>query len=163
MTIYEIDREIQTLLEGGVDEETGELTVDTAKLEELTMERDRKTENLALACKNLAAEAKAIREEERALAERRRMVENKERAARSYLEYVLAGDKFKSPKVAVSYRVSKSVDVDEGFVAWAKRKHRDLLRIREPEPDKTAITALLKNGEKLKYARLVESISMTIK
>lgn len=163
MTIYEIDREIQALLDGGVDEETGELIVETDRLEELQMERDGKVENLALACKNLKAEADAIRAEEKALADRRRVVENKAKRAQSYLDYVLRGEKWKSPKVSISYRTSRSVEVDEGFVKWARRAHKDLLRIRDPEPDKTAITALLKIGEKMKYARLVESTSMTIK
>ena len=86
--------------------------------------------------KNLVAEAKAIREEEKALAERRKVLENRAERARNYLEFVLKGDKFQSAKVAVSYRTSTKVDVDDGFIAWAKKKAKNLLRVKEPEVDK---------------------------
>ena len=163
MKIYEIDREIEALLESGVDEETGELIIDTNRLEELQMERDRKVEGLACAVKNYKAEAAAIREEEKALAARRKTLENKGARAEDYLSFVLQGQSFKSPRVAVGYRTSKRVEIDDKFLAWAKRKAKDLLRIRDPEPDKTAIAALLKAGQKVPHAQLVEETSMQIR
>lgn len=162
MTIYEIDAQIASLLESSVDEETGEVLVNVEALEALQMERDRKVENLALAYKNLSAEAKAIKAEEDALAKRRKSVENEAERARDYLVYVLGGEKFKSAKVAVSYRSSESVQVDESFIDWAKVYHPDLLRVKA-DADKTAIKAMLKNGEELPYTALVTNTSIQIK
>jgi len=163
MTIYDIDSKIQQLLDGGVDEATGELLFDPEALEALQMERDTKIENLALAVKNMGAEARAIKAEEEALAKRRKAVEAKEARACKYLNTVLAGDKFKSPRVAVTYRKSTKLELDPFFVAWAIEEAPQYLRQKEPEADKTAITAALKAGENVPGAVLVESQSMQIK
>ncbi len=163
MTIYEIDRTIQDLLDGGIDEETGELLIDTEALEALQMERDQKTENLALAVKNLTAEAKAIKAEEEALAQRRKQAEAKADRARQYLEFVLQGEKFQTPKVSVTYRKSTKLQLDDSFILWAQIHEPDFLRYKDPEPDKTAITRAIKGGAEIQGAALIESQSMTIK
>ena len=163
MTIYEIDRQIQALLDGGVDEDTGELTIDTAQLDELQMARERKVENLALYVKNTRAEALAIREEEKALAERRKALEAKTGRAEEYLQYVLDGDRFSSPRVAISWRTTRKAVVDAGFLAWATEHQRQLLRFKEPEPDKAEILRLLRSGESIPHTHLEESRSVTIK
>ena len=62
MNIYLINRQIEELLEE-VDPETGEALFDPALLNELMMERENATEDLALGYKNLTAEASAIRGE----------------------------------------------------------------------------------------------------
>lgn len=162
MTIYEIDQAIMALL-AQVDEETGECRFDQAALDDLQMERERKVENLALAWKNLNAEAKAIKAEEEALAKRRKSTENAADRAKSYLESVLGGETYKSPKVTVSYRRIESVEPGDGFVEWALENDVTLLRQREPEADKTAIKARLKSGEKIPFVELVAKTSMTIK
>lgn len=162
MSIYEIDQEIMNLL-SQVDEETGEVLFDEEKLAGLQMERDQKVENLALAYKNLTAEAKAIKAEEEALAKRRKVTENEAERAKSYLEFVLGGDTFKSPKVAVSYRKSESVEVTADFAPWAYENAQNLLRLREPEPDKTALKKALKEGQNIPFASLVSKQSVQIK
>lgn len=112
MTIYEIDARIAEL----IDPETGEL-LDYEAFASLQMEREAKIENMALWYKDLTAEAKAIREEEKALAERRRSAENKAERLKGYLDEALAGESYKSAKVAVSYRRSKAVELaDESAV-----------------------------------------------
>lgn len=163
MKIYEIDKEIDSLLTDAVDPETGELLFSPEKLEELQMERDRKVENLALAVKNLAAEAKAIREEENALAARRKVLENRAKRAEEYLSFVLKGEKFQTPRVAVSYRTTQKVVPDAGFLAWAKRRGKRFLRVKEPEADKVAILAAIKNGETVPHTALVEEEKMILK
>ena len=162
MKIYEIDREIEALL-NEIDEETGEILFDTDKLESLQMERDRKVENLALAVKNLTAEATAIKAERDALMERQKQTEREADRAKKYLEYVLQGEKFSTPKVAVSYRSSSRLEVDEGFIAWAKRRAKNLLTIKEPEPNKTAIKEMLKRNEKVPHVQMVTVQNMQIK
>lgn len=162
MKIYEIDKEIEALL-SEVDEETGEILFDPEKIEALQMERDRKVENLALAVKNLTAEATAIKTERDALYERQKQTEREADRAKKYLEYVLHGDPFKTSRVAVSYRSSSRLEVDEGFIAWAKRKAKNLLTIKEPEPNKTAIKEMLKRNEKVPHVQIVTVQNMQIK
>ena len=163
MTIYEIDKAIEDLILGGIDEETGELLTDTDALEALQMERDRKVENLALAFKNLSAEAEAIRAEELNLQKRRATVEAQAKRAKEYLSYVLNGDPFKTPRVAVTYRKSQSVELDEHFMDWAKKNAPGLLKEQEPKADKRAIASALKDGVTVPHAELVSNVSMQIK
>ena len=99
MTLYEIDAALTAL----VDPDTGEIA-DIAAMEQLQMDRQTKIENIALWRKNLASEARAIREEEKALAERRKSAEAKIDRLDAYLDYALAGEKFSTPRVAISYR-----------------------------------------------------------
>ena len=162
MKIYEIDQAIESLM-NQVDEETGEILFDPEKLEELQMEKDTKIENLACFIKNASSDIKALRDEEKALAERRKSLENRVDRAREYLSFVLKGEKFSTPKVAISYRTSTKVETDPEFIAWAKENWKDLLRIKEPEADKVAIGALLKSGQDVPHACLVSETSMTIK
>ena len=106
MSIYEIEQSIMAL----VDPETGEIT-DFEALDNLTIARDEKIENIAMWIKNLTAEGKAIRDEEKSLAERRRTAENKAESLEKYLEQTLNGDKFSTAKVAISYRKSTAVNI----------------------------------------------------
>lgn len=161
MKIYEIDREIEALL-NEVDE-NGEILFDPEKLEALQMERDRKVENLALAVKNITAEAAAIKAERDALYERQKAAEREAERARKYLEFVLRGEKFETARVAVSYRSSSRLEVDDGFIAWAKRRAKNLLTIKEPEPNKTAIKEMLKNNEKVPHVQMVTVQNIQIK
>lgn len=164
MKIYEIDKEIESMLAEAVDTETGEILFDPERLEELQMERDRKIENLALAVKNLTAEAAAIKAEKDALAERQKATEKAADKARQYLEYVLNGESFKTAKCSVTWRKTKRVEIDPAFVSWAISEGMDdLLRRKPAEPDKGAIGDLLKSGVEVPYAALVETTNMTIK
>lgn len=162
MTIYEIDRAIMDLLDQ-IDEETGEALFDPEQIEALQMERERKCENLALAFKNLTAEAKAIREEIETLTKRAKAVQNEADRAKAYLELVLGGDTFKTPRVAVSYRRTKSVDTTPDFVPWAYEHNQSLLRMKEPEADKTAVKKALEAGEEIPFASIIEKKSIQIK
>lgn len=146
-----------------MDEETGEVTVDFDALNALQMEKDAKIENLALFWKDLVAEALAIKAEEEALAKRRKTVEKKAERIKEYLEYVLAGEKFKTAKVAVSYTTRDRIVPSDGFVEWAKAHAPRFLRFKEPEADKAAIKAALDEGEKIPEVEKVKKTSMNIK
>lgn len=162
MTIYQIDQEIIDLL-GQVDDETGEALFDPEKIEALQMERDRKVENLALAWKNLTSEAKAIKDEVESLTKRMKTAQNEAERAKNYLELVLGGEPFKTAKVAVNYRKSESVEVTPDFAPWAYANAQNLLRLREPEPDKTALKKALKDGQEIPFAALVTKQSIQIR
>ena len=162
MNIYLINRQIEELLEE-VDPETGEALFDPALLNELMMEREAATEDLALGYKNLTAEAAAIRGEAAALTERARKVEKMAENAKKYLTAILGGEKFKTSRVSIGYRTSSRVDLGDGFIPWAKENAPRLLREKEPEADKSEIKRLLKNGVTVPYASLIEESNIQIR
>lgn len=149
--IYPID----TLITACIDPETGE--IDEQRLSALEMERERKIENIALWIKDLKAEAEAIKNEEANLKRRREVASNKAESLKRYLTWALEGDKFKTPKVAISYRKSESVNI-----AIDARVPEEYKRIKW-EPDKTALKEALKAGETFDGITLEEKQSIQIK
>ena len=158
MNIYEIDNAMFSL----IDEETGEIK-DYEAFEELQMQKEEKIENTALWYKNLVAESKAIREEEKALAERRKSLENKAENLKYFINRTLDGNKFRTSKVAISYRKSTAVEVDDEFIDYAMKNNNDLLTFKRPEPNKTVIKGMLQGGFDIPHAELVERNNMSIK
>lgn len=158
MNIYEIDNAMFSL----IDEETGEIK-DYEAFEELQMQKEEKIENTALWYKNLVAESKAIREEEKALAERRKSLENKAESLKNFVNRTLNGNKFSTSKVAISYRKSTAVEVDDEFIDYAMKNNNDLLTYKQPEPNKTVIKGMLQGGFDIPHAELVERNNMSIK
>ena len=158
MNIYEIDNAMFSL----IDEETGEIK-DYEAFEELQMQKEEKIENTALWYKNLVAESKAIREEEKALAERRKTLENKAENLKNFINRTLDGNKFSTSKVAISYRKSTAVEVDDEFIDYAMKNNNDLLTFKRPEPNKTVIKGMLQGGFDIPHAELVERNNMSIK
>lgn len=161
MTLYEINQAIQDLYDSMVDPETGEVSEDfNSMFDMLDMARGEKIENIALWIKDLKAEAEAIRVEAKKLTDRARVTENKAERLKNYLDYNLHGDKFSTPKVAVSFRNTRSVDVEPD--AWMHLPDK-YLRREDPKPDKRAIGEALKAGEKVPGCRFVEDRTIIIK
>lgn len=161
MTIYEIDERIAEL----VDPETGEL-LDYEAFASLQMERDAKIENMALWYKDLSAEAKAIREEEKALAERRKSAENKAERLKGYLDEALAGESYKTSRVAVSYRKSTAVEISNEVEAVEELKegcYDSCLLYQTPKIVKAELAKLLKGGVTIPGAALVERNNIQIR
>lgn len=158
MTLYEIDKEIQALFN-----EDGEIE-DIERFDALAMERDRKIENVGCWVKNLDAEAAAMREEEKKLAERRHGLESKAERLKAYLDHALDGTKFESPRVAISYRKSKAVKIqDEAvFKAWAKDYAPALLKVAYTV-DKTAVKDYITGGAECPCAEISERKTMQVK
>lgn len=161
MTLYEIDQGIEEALNKVVvDEETGEVIVsqDLEALEKLQMERDKKVEGVCLFVKNAAAEAAAIAEEIKEFQRRKKILDNKVEGAKAWVSMALAGEKFSTPKCAVSFRKSEQTVVDDIYAVPA-----EYLRIKEPEADKTAIKNAIKAGETIPGVHIEEKTSCTIK
>ena len=158
MTIYEIDQAIMEC----VDLETGEI-IDTEQLDKLQMERDAKLENVACWIKDLKAEAEALKNEKQALAERQRVAENKAESLKKWLAYALQGEKFKTPKCAISFRKSEAVEVTDEGLNNLMKEHDELLTYKAPEPNKTKIKQALKDGLSVEGIQLVQNISTIIK
>lgn len=158
MNIYEIDNAMFSL----IDEETGEIK-DFEAFEELQMQKDEKIENVALWHKNLIAESKAIREEEKALAERRKSLEHRAESLKNFVSRALNGNKFSTSKVAISYRKSTAVEVDDEFIDYAMKNNSDLLTFKRPEANKAVIKEMLQGGFDIPHAELIEKNNMSIK
>lgn len=153
MTLYEIDQQLLDC----IDLETGEI-IDAEKLTELTMERDEKVEKVALWIKDLKAEAEALKAEKQSFADRQRAAENKIESLKKWLADALNGEKFKTTKVAVSFRKTKSVNVPDIFAL-----DENYIKYAEPTADKAAIKKAIEAGQAVKGAQLVENTSISVK
>ena len=153
MTLYEINQEILNC----IDPDTGEIA-DFEKFDELQVERETKIENIALWIKNLKAEAEALKAEKQAFADRQKACENKAESLKRYLDHALEGQAFKTTKVAVSFRKTSSVEIDNVYDLpnW-------YVRPGEPQADKVALKKDLAAGKEIDGAHLVESLSISIK
>ena len=162
MTLYEIDKAIVIATEMAVDPETGEINDEAMlqTLEQLKIDREHKIENIGCYVKNLEADAKAIKEESRNLAARAKAAENKAEHLRQYMQFCLGEEKFQTPRLSVSFRHTKKVEVDADMLDAIPDQY---LRFKEPEPDKKLIGEALKAGEIIPGCTLVESTSMIIK
>lgn len=167
MNIYEIDEAIRRVLEEAVDFQTGEISAEAAaQIDALNMERDTKIENVALWNKNLKAEAKAIADEIKALQERKKRLENKAAWQERYLDYALAGQRFESPRVAITYRKSVTVEISDpdAFCTYYQNDAAIVTTTIDRKPNKAAIKKLLQeNPEAMRGAALVEHQNMQIK
>ncbi len=153
MKLYEINKAIESC----VDLETGEI-IDQERLEELRMERDEKIENVACWIKDLKAEAAALKAERDALAYREKVAKNKIASLTGFLANELAGEKFKTARVSVSYRKSETVEVED--VNGIPTQYL----IPQPEKvDKVELKKALKCGEFIAGAKLVEHNNLVIK
>lgn len=169
MKLYEINNEIMEMLENGftlncVDLETGEINPEKAAqyLEALQLERSEKVENIALFIKNLESDAAQIKEEEKNLKARREAKEKKAERLREYLKSSLlaVGDKkFETAKVALSFRSSKAVVIDN-------METLDKAYITEKitySADKTAIKKAIESGAEVAGARIEENYNLQLK
>jgi hypothetical protein len=163
MNIYQIDNQIAALLENAVDPETGEVKDITGELESLQMEKEDWVENIAKAVLNDDSDIAELNAVIKTLTDRRnKKIFHRDRL-KSYVDIALAGVPFKRPTVECVYRKSQAVELDDGFIPWAKAENPELLRYKEPEPDKTAIKNILKDGGTLPHAALVTKQNLSIK
>ena len=156
MKLYEIDREILSL----IDKETDEI-LDWDRFDELQMERDRKIENVVLWIKNLSAEAEACKKEKQAFSDRQTRCEKKIKSLKEWLKNALDYNNFKSEdgRAVVQFRKTpESVVIADGAILPPV-----YLRYKDPEPDKTAIKKAIKAGETVEGATLITKQNMQIK
>ncbi len=164
MTLYEIDEKIRDF-PFEVDPETGEI-LNANALDALEMERNSKLENIACYYKNLSADAAAIKAEEAALKKRREALERTAERLKTYLSDSLGGQKFTSPRAAVTFRKTERVTVDNDTLAMEylrKSGYDDALRYKPPELDKKEVKRLLTDGVVIPGARIEKALSVQIK
>lgn len=155
-TLYELNTAILNF-EWDIDPETGEI-MNAADLDAIELERDEKLEQFGLWIKDLNAEAEMIKKEKDALAAREKAAKNKAERVKHYLGWVLNGEKFKTAKVAMSWRKSTAVEITD-----AARIPKQYLIEQEPKIAKAAIMVDLKAGQEVEGAELVERNNLLIK
>ena len=161
MNLFEINARIEAAFESAVDMETGEITDELAyaELDALQMEFGQKTENILLWIKTLTAEAKALKEQKQVFADRQSKAEKKAESLKRYVAQALAGQKFATDRVSVTWRKSETAE----YVGDVMLLPAECIRVKEPEVDKTALKKLLKAGTEIEGAVLVEKNNMQIK
>lgn len=147
-----------------IDFETGE--IDETALDELKMSFDEKVRNLACFIINLTATSNAIKEQEKNLKARREKKDKQIERLKRYISKCLQMANVSTreyAEVAVSLRKSTAIELEDGFVEWAKEHGRDFLRYPEPTADKTAIKKALDSGIPCDMAHEVERQNLQIK
>lgn len=158
--LWEIDEQIENIMNTLVDEETGEINEEALEqLEQLGIEREEKLENCGVVIKNLKAEIEAIQNEIKALKRRAEIKANKVDRLMAYVENSLKGEPLETSKVSYSFRKSERVEISEDALVpdqWCEYKI-------ERKPKKNEIKAALKNGESISGCQLVEKMNLQIK
>lgn len=171
MKLYEINEQIQNLLENGfdtdcIDMETGEIleSVATQKLDGLMLNEQDKIENTALFIKNLLSESDAIKAEMDNFQQRKKSKDNKIKWLKNYLSdymHETKRTKFETSKVALSFRKSESIEI---FDAEKLIKQRpEFIKTVVPELNKAEIKKALKAGCNIEGASLVEKQNLQVK
>lgn len=170
MNIWEIDAKMAEILaleedEELVDLETGEVVTVGEAMERLSMAREEKIENAALAVKNLTALAAAIKAEEESLTKRRKALEGKIDGFKSFLLSALMREDGTSEKVTTARAVvsvklnpAKVVISDEALLP--KEFFREIV---ETKPDKAQLKEVLSRGIAVPGAALERGRSVMIK
>lgn len=178
MTLYEIDKRIEetiadidskVVMENGevMDAETGEIidvdiyynAVEDA-FNNLKLAKEEKLDNYGCFIKNLKAEIKAIEEEEVKLKRRREKKEALIDVLESCLTDSLKGEKYESPRCAISFRKSEKLFISVDTEKLPYRFQKTTVRI---DPNKVAIKKYIKDGGKVEGCRLVERSNIQIK
>lgn len=162
--LYEINQDIENLINAVTDPETGEV-VDLDALDGLLLEREQKIESVALFAKDIHAEWVAVCHEAMTLQQRADRLKNTEDGLKIYLSNALNGEKFSTPKCDIGFRKSESVEVDDDFLEWAKDNFADhLINHKETfTPNKAEIKKYLKEGKQLEHCRIVEKQNIQVK
>ena len=156
MTLYELDKAIADF-ELEVNEDGEVLNID--ELDELQMARQDKIEGISLWVKNLEAEKEAVKHEKDNFADREKRLGKKIDSLKGYLTYALDGQKFSTPKVAVSFRKSESVHITDEYLIPDEYKLFTVVK----KPDKKVLKDALKKGKDIMGCELVEKQNISIK
>jgi len=160
MTLYEIDNAMMSL----IDNETGEI-VDYEQFEALIMSKEEKIDNTAKWIIDLEAEAKMVKERADELTERARAAKKKAERLREFLQEYLQGEKRKTADYTIGYRRTESVEItdEDRAIAWLMEHGEDALTYQTPKISKTAVKEILKAGNEVPGAELVERQNMSIR
>lgn len=166
MKIFDIDARLNELLDGSVDEETGEILTDFDEIEKLQMERDAIREGIACHIIGDRADILALQAQEQKLKERRQRLERHVSKTEAFLEEISHGEGLQSDRVSITFRrgAGKVVVLDEAkLLEWAKANRDDLLAYKDPEIKKSAIKAAIQSGEDVPYVSIDKTPTMSVR
>ena len=99
-----------------------------------------------------------IKDEADKLTERRHILERKAERLKAYLASQMPGEKFESPRVAISWRKSEAVRIiDESMIPLC------FWKTPVPQLDKVSVRATIKSGKDVPGATLEEKQNIQIK
>lgn len=153
MKLFEINNEIESL----IDMETGEI-LDEDKLHKLQIDRHEKLRNIAFVYLNAVSDSKELDEQVKKFTARRNAAKATAEWAKATLARELEGKEMKEAEFKISYRKSKSVEIanaDDVPLAYHIPQADKI--------DKASILALLKAGESVPGAELIEKSNIQIK
>jgi len=158
MTLFEIDAELKAVMENAIDSETGEL-LNPELIEELSLARDEKIKGIALAYKNSLSDYEQLKAQKEAFEAREKQAKRKAESLKGYLAYALNGETFVAPEVAVSYRKSKAVHIEDDVILPEEYQ----IITTTTKPDKTKLKKALESGLELAGVTIVENRNIQIK
>jgi hypothetical protein len=161
MNLYEIDAAISML----ADPETGEIP-DWDAFQALQIERDKKIESMALWLKNLVAESKAYKDEIDALSDRKDRAEKNAARLKQNIMDALCGEKFSTPRVAISYGKSSAIEStdEQQAIKWLEQNgYDDYINYGAPKLKKTELKDLIKSGVPVPLVQIVERQNLRVK
>ena len=162
MKLYEIINELEEAMSSfEIDEETGEVLMDFAKIEELNLAKEQKIENIGKFILNVEAEAKALLERKKELDRRIKQLTTKADSTREYLKNCLNGEPYKCVDFEIKFGKSEQVEISEEF--FNNSFNDKYFKHKQPEADKVEVKKALKLGVFIPGASLVQCQNMNIK
>lgn len=161
MKLYEIKDEYVNALNALEVNEDGEI-INYEAVEKLEGDFDEKAEAVALYIKDRLAYAKAIGEEMKASAARKEAAEKRAEGLKEYLAYCMnaaSRAKLETPRVALSFRKSTSVNVTDKDAIPAEY----INTVTTEKIDRVAIKKAITEGLPVAGAELVEKRNLQIK
>lgn len=161
MMLYNIDQAISEAWDAAIDPETGEIVNEEAlaDLKDLLKQRTPVLEETLLCIKEGEALDDAIGAEIKALSERRAAARKRTNAMKECVANSLAGEKFETAKVKVSWRKSQVAE----YVGAIEDLPEECIRYALPEVNKAELKKLLKAGTEIPGAKLITKNNMQIK
>lgn len=174
MNLYEIDKNIKDVIDRGYsfNEETGEILFETEDLKNLEMALTDKINNIVGYIKDLEIETKALEEVAQDYENRATSKKKKAERLKEYLDSYLKAnnmyDKQEYKNGVVSYRSSKSLQIDndvdlENFLKGNDEYSKYLKEKVTMSFDKKGITEELKNGNEIPFCQIIEKQNLQIK
>ena len=165
--IYPLNETIERYFASIVDEETGEVMKTDQKIQQaldaMHIEFDQQILELRNKVINLNAEVTALKTEKSKLDKRMKAGEKEADRCKSFLAYLLKGEKYKNGAVSISYRKSDKLIIDdiEQLMNWAKTEGRGFLK--EPELMEGDIKKALKLGTAIPACHIEEKNNIQVR
>jgi len=157
MKLYEINNKMEELLNGEVDEETGEVAINWPLFNSLEMEKSAKIESLINYYIDLQGDVDKFTVEMMRIGDKRKKMQDKAASIKRYLDGIHEGQKASYGTHNITYRSSKAVEGEDlEFLPL------ELVNV-ERKANKSEIKAYIEGGNIVKGWSIVEKKNIQIK